>query len=108
MICLRGKQRRQLTRSQKGANKYTWRVSREGGGDGEVRLSLDLTVERFQVLYEANETLAAARRVAQGEMNSAGQGFFLQEGFLYQYCEPPGHKGDVVVVEQLVLPGPCP
>ena len=83
-------------------------MSRGGAGDGEVRLSLDLTVERFQALQEADETLAAARRVAQGEMNSPGQGFFLQEGFLYQYCEPPGHKEDVMVVEQLVLPGPCP
>ena len=60
-------------------------------------------MERLQALQEADKTLAAAR----GEMNSASQGFFLQESLLYRCWEPPGHKGDVVAVEQLVLLGSC-
>ena len=95
-----------MTRSQKRASKYAWRA-RQGETNGETGLSLDLTAEKLQDLQEGDETLAAARQAAHGEVNSAGQGFFLREGLLYRRWEPPGNKGDEETVEQLVLPESC-
>lgn len=46
---------------------------------------MDLMVERlhFSCQQEGDETLKAARRAAEGKVNSAGKGFFLREGLLY-------------------------
>ena len=80
-----GKQKRQ-------ANNYTWRVQ-QGDPDGITRHSLNLTAEGLQNLQESDETLAVASRAAEGELNSTGKGFFLQEGLLYCRWESPGYKG---------------
>ena len=101
-----GRSREQMTWCQKRANKYAWRA-RQGEIDGGSGPSLDLTAEKLQGLQEGDETLAAARQAAHGEVNSAGQGFFLREGLLYCRWEPLGNKGDEETVEQLVLPESC-
>ena len=48
-----------------------------------------------------------ARKAAEGELNSAGKGFFLQEGLMYRHWQPPRYKGGEGAVEQLALLGPC-
>lgn len=74
-----GRQRRQLTKNQKQANKYVWSM-RQGASDGEAGPFLDLSAERLQSLQGGDDTLAAARRATEGEMKSVGKGFFYRRG----------------------------
>lgn len=88
-----GRQKRQLTKSQKIANKYKWRV-RQGGLDEKAGHSMNLMVERLQCLQEDNE----------GDVNSVGKGFLLQKGLLNRRWQPPGWREEV---KQSVLPKHC-
>lgn len=63
---------------------------RQGAPDGKAGPFLDLSAERLQSLQEGDETLAAARRAAEGEMKSAGKEFSYRRG----YCIGIGHLQD--------------
>ena len=97
-------QRERLTRSQK----RNIRRRHNEETTASTTSPMEISSEELRTLQENDETLEAARRAADGEVNAAGEGFFRRDGLLYRRWSPQGSDGDEAqIVEQLVLPVQC-
>ena len=68
--------------------------------------ALELSADQLKKLQEKDDTLSKIREAADGHPNSAGIGFFKQDGLVYRKWTPP-RRGEGYEIEQLVLPKEC-
>ena len=111
-----GRERPQLTRSQKRQERHRRYNTEEGTAEATPETSvsepnyphaLDISAGELQTLQAADPSLYMVRRAADGHPCSAGVGFFRKEGLIYRLWTPPGRCHDSTEVEQLVLPMQC-
>ena len=101
-----GREKMRLTRSQKRMNKKKYQ--KDEGQEKEIpKHPLEFSLDELKVLQEADTTLEAIRKAADGCPSAAGIGFFRRNGCLYRRWVPPGRDGDEMGVDQLVLPLQC-
>ena len=96
----------QLSRRQKRRNNREYIAMKEvkqAGYDGLAGINL----EKFKQLQVEDPTLETSWEGVQDEASSGQEGFSQRDGLLYRHWIPPGRDGDVMFVEQLVLPMQC-
>lgn len=98
------KERTRLSRRQKRAQR---RQHSEGQPQRSAETVIDLTPLELEELQRDDPTLEMVRKAADGEVSSAGVGFFRREGLIYRRWTPPGRDEGPMSVEQLVLPMKC-
>ena len=96
-----------LTKGQKRAANRQYAGTTTAEPESELsHHALEVTSRELAGMQEADETLTAVRRAAEGRASTAGGGFFKREGLIYRKWTPPGHDEEMAV-EQLVLPQQC-
>ena len=58
-------------------------------------------------MQATSNSLEAVRKAAQGEVGTAGGGFFKRDGIIYRRWTPPGLDEGEASIDQLVLPASC-
>ena len=105
-LFMTGKVKEKLTRKQKREGRRKFQEGQEQNSEGPQQ-HLGVTGDQLQELQQEDPTLAEVRRAAEGQLSTAGIGFFMRDGLLYRNWKPPGHLGEETSVEQLVLPIQC-
>ena len=102
------RERVKLTRREKriGRRQYVGEPEAEAES-GLNRHALEVTSGELADMQEADETLVAVRKAAEGTPSTAGGGFFKRGGLIYRRWTPPGSDAEEMAVEQLVLPKQC-
>ena len=102
------RERVKLTRREKriGRRQYVGEPEAEAES-GLNRHALEVTSGELADMEEADETLVAVRKAAEGTPSTAGGGFFKRGGLIYRQWTPPGSDAEETAVEQLVLPKQC-
>ena len=98
-----------LTLTQEQRRSLRQQVGQQNPPTGDKRSvadTLELSAGELQDLQEKDDTLSKIREAADGHANSAGVGFFKQEGLVYRRWTPPG-RGEEYEIEQLILPKAC-
>ena len=98
-----------LTLTQEQRRSLRQQIGQQNPPTGDKRSvadTLELSAGELQDLQEKDDTLSKIREAADGHANSAGVGFFKQEGLVYRRWTPPG-RGEEYEIEQLVLPKAC-
>ena len=67
---------------------------------------LDMDINQFRELQEADPSLRKSFAAAAGEMNSAGAGFIMKDGLLYRQWTLRNRAADMTT-DQLVVPAQC-
>ena len=100
-----GKNRRQLTRAEKRADRQQYRENVQvDDGDSESQHVLDISKEHLKELQDKDSSLYTVRQAA-SHPNSGG--CFYKDGLLYRRWCPAGRDPELMEVEQLVLPVEC-
>ena len=102
-----GQERQVLTRSQRRAARRKHATPDDAETPPATFRYLDITAEQLRDLQQQDQTLEAARLVADGgSSNKANQRFFSRDGLLYRRHHKPGSDASTEI-DQLVLPTQC-
>ena len=66
-----------------------------------------MTAGELSQIQEKDSSVNAVRRAVKGKANTAGSGFFRQDGLIYKKWTLPGQDQEEWAIEQLVLPTSC-
>jgi len=102
------RQRAKLTRRQKWIDRRQYVGEPEAEAESWLnRHALEVTSGELADMQEADETLVAVNKAAEGTPSTAGGGFFKRGGVVYRWWTPPGSDAEEMAVEQMVLPKQC-
>jgi transposase InsO family protein len=96
-----GRGKSKISRSQKRKERQQFR--REHASSH----ALEMTANEMAKLQEDDPSLEAVRRAASGEPNTAGSGFFYQDGLLFRKWRPRQQTVGEEEIDQLVIPLSC-
>ena len=88
-----GREKTRMTRKQKRINSRQY-ARAEKKTDGSSLYDLDLIASELKQLQKADHTVDAIRGAAEGEVSTAGIGFFTKDGLVYRRWAAPGSHDD--------------